>query len=283
MSAISFNPVNTLNRAHSTSASSLQKIATGSQHPSAANGASEYAISKRMYSNIGAIAQSNANTQNSNAMLSTAQGAISNTVSSLTSLREQLISAANGTNNASDLANLQKSVDQTISQINENAGVTFNGQKLLDGEHSTTVAGVNGDETVNFGNMTSQGLGLTDEHGNSTINLTDFTDSTETTLASGESVNAAINSALEKVDSALNAALDQATSIGAAQQGLDYQSANYTTMQENVTDAVSTLDDTDLASEITKLKGSQTQEQLATWGVKMFMQNRASALSLLQQ
>ena len=268
MSAISFNPVNTLNRAHATSASSLQKIATGSQHPSAANGASEYAISKRMYSNIGAIAQSNANTQNSNAMLSTAQGAISNTVSSLTTLREQLINAANGTNNTSDLANLQKSVDQTISQINENAGVTFNGQKLLDGEHSTTVAGVNGDETVNFGNMTSQGLGLTNEDGSSAINLTD---------------SSSIGSALEKVDSALNAALDQATSIGAAQQGLDYQSANYTTMQENVTEAVSTLDDTDLAAEITKLKGSQTQEQLATWGVKMFMQNRASALSLLQQ
>ena len=249
---------------------SIKKISTGSQHPSAAYGASEYAISRRMYSNIGAYNQSVANTQNSNAMLNTAAGAVNNTVSSLTSLRESILGAMNGTNGAPDLATIQQSVNQTISQINENAAVTYNGQNLLDGSNpGTTVAGSFGYDTVSFGDMTSQGLGLTDSQGNSTIDLTNGT---------------SLSSALSTVDSALNSALDQATSIGAAQQGLEFQEANYVTAAENLTESVSTLDDADIAAESVNLKSAQTQQQLALFGIQAqmgMMANRANVAQLL--
>ena len=211
--------LNQLNRAQALQARSIERIATGSKHSSAAYGASEYAIARRMEYNLGGIRQSNTNTQNSNAMLNVAAGAVSNTVSSLSSLRETLINAANGTNQSSDLSALQQTVNQTLSQINTNAQATYNGQTLLDGSQTVTVAGIDGYDNVSLGDMSTAGLGLTDSQGNSNINLTD---------------QSSISSALTTVDNALNAALDQATNIGAAQQGMDYQSANYTTMEENL-------------------------------------------------
>lgn len=250
--------LNTLSRVQSVRSSSIQKIATGSQYPSASYGPSDYAIIQRTYSNIGAISQSNSNTQTANSMLSTASGAVNETVNSLSSLRSTLLEAANGTNGNTDLSALQKSVDQTIASIDDNASVTYNGQQLLDGSQSLTVAGAYGYNTVNLGNMTSQGLGLTDNQGKSTIDLTDAS---------------SIGDALDKVDSALKAATDQATSIGAAQQGLTYQSSNYTTQEENLSATAETMDSTNIAAESVNLAGANTQEQAAIWAIKQGMQS----------
>ena len=250
--------LNTLNKVQSAQSSSVQKIATGSKYPSASYGPSDYAIIQRTYSNIGAVAQSNSNTQTANSMLSTAAGAVNETVNSLSSLRSTLLEAANGTNGNTDLAALQKSVEQTISSIDDNASVTYNGKKLLDGSQSITVAGADGYNTVSLGNMTSQGLGLTDSEGKSTIDLTDAS---------------SISAALDKVDSALNAATDQATNIGAAQQGLTYQSSNYTTQEENLVATAETMDSADIAKESVNLANSNTQEQAALWAIKQGMQS----------
>ena len=250
--------LNQLNRAHSLQSQSIQRIATGSKHPSAAYGASDYAIARRMEYNLGGIRQSNVNTQNANAMLNVASGAVSNTISSLSSLRETLINAANGTNQSSDLSALQETVNQTLSQINTNAQATYNGQTLLDGSQTVTVAGIDGYDNVSLGNMSTAGLGLTDSQGNSNINLTD---------------QSSISSALTTVDNALNAALDQATNIGAAQQGMDYQSANYTTMEENLQYSLSVSDDADIAAESVNNASANTQSQMALFAVKQGLQN----------
>lgn len=268
MSIGGVSTLSTLNSTQSAINSSIKRIATGSKHPGAASGAAEYAISRRMEYNLGAVNQSNSNTQNANAMLNTAGGAVNNIVSSLTSLREQLVNAANGTNGDSDRATLQNMMSQTIASINDSArNANYNGINLLDGSQSITVAGANGNENVSLGNMSAEGLGLVDSEGNMTVDLTDPN---------------SITSALDTVDSALNAALDQATTIGAAQQGLDYQSANYVTQSESLYDSLSTLDDTDIAAEVTNLKSAQTQNQLALFATQMQMHNRASVLQLLQ-
>ncbi|MCR5757006.1 MAG: bacitracin resistance protein BacA [Selenomonas sp.] len=254
--------LNNLNRAHSAQSQSIQRIATGSKHPSAAYGASDYAIAQKMQYNIGGVRQSNTNTQNANSMLNVAGGAVSNTISSLSSLRETLINAANGTNGSTDVAALQESVNQTLSQVNANAQATYNGKTLLDGSQTVTVAGIDGYENVSLGDMSTKGLGLTDSQGNSTINLQEANGS-----VSG------LSQALDTVDSALNKALDEATNIGAAQQGMEYQSANYTTMEENLQSALSTSDDADIAAEAVNNASAKTQSQAALWAVKQGMQN----------
>ncbi|MBE6102362.1 MAG: bacitracin resistance protein BacA [Selenomonas ruminantium] len=261
------NNLSTLNSTQKAMQNSMAKIATGSKFPSAANGPAEYGILQRMYSNAGAISQSNANTQTASSMLKTASGATENIVSSLSSLREKLIQAGNGTNGASDLATLQKSVDETIATIDQSAAnATYNGKQLLDGSQSVTVAGADGYENVELGNLSSQGLGLTDGQGNTTFDLKE---------------SGGIAAALEKVDAALDTALNQSTSLGAAEQGMEYQSANYTTQETSLYDSASTMGDTDIAAEVTKLRSAQVQNQLALHAMNLQNHNRASVLSLL--
>lgn len=259
--------LNQINQTNNAANTSLRRISSGVQNPSAAYSPSAYSISARMNSKIGTLSQSRSNTQTANAMLNVASGGVSSTVDALTSLKEKILQAANGTNQASDVATINKSVQQTISTINDNANVEFNGMKLLDGSRSVTVAGDNGYKTIQLGNMSAQGLGLADSDGKSTLDL---------------SSPEGIANAIETVDTALNSALDLATDIGATQQNLNASDANYATSIASMTDAYSTEDDTDIAAEITKLKSAETQNQMALFAQKMFMHNNASVLSLLQ-
>ena len=86
---------------------------------------SAYSIDIRMNSNIGAISQSNANTQQTNAMLRTAEGGVSSFVEVLGNLQQMLLNAANGTNSDSDRRDLGKMVDATIATLNDNAGIQY--------------------------------------------------------------------------------------------------------------------------------------------------------------
>jgi len=254
--------LNQLNRAQSLQSQSIQRIATGSKRPSAAYGASDYAIARKMQYNIGGVSQSNANTQTANSMLNVAGGAVSNTISSLSSLKETLINAANGTNGKTDIAALQETVNQTLSQIDTNAQAEYNGQKLLDGSQTVTVAGIDGYENIALGDMSAKGLGLTDAQGKSNINLQEANNSPE-----------GLANAIDTVDAALNKALDQATDIGAAQQGMEYQSANYTTMEENLQNSLAVNDDADIAAESVNNASANVQSQMALFAVKQGLQN----------
>lgn len=258
--------LNQINRTNSNASSSIQKIVSGSQRPSAKFGASSYAIAARMNSNIGTASQSKRNAQTANAMLNVAAGGVSSTVNALSNIKSQILQAANGTNQESDIAAIGQSIASAVSTINDNASVEYNGMKLLDGSRSITVAGDMGYKTVNFGNLSSEALGLTDAGGNSKLDLTS---------AEG------IASALETVDAALDSVSGMATDIGAAQQGLAFSEANYTTAGESLSEALSAEDDTDIAAEVMKLRSAETQNQLALHAQKMFMHNSAQILSLL--
>ena len=283
----SVNPgLNNLNRINNASQNTIQRIATGSRYNSPSQGASEYGIAQRLHNNIGSTSQSIQNTQNVNAMLQTASGAANNTIQALSTIRENLINAANGTNNSSDRSALQDNINQMIRQIDDNAGVTYNGKHLLDGSRNITVAGITGYENVSVGNLTSRGLGLTDEQGNSTINLNDNAsiqsalDRVSTALDTAQGTADTISAARE--NNAFDTALDEATTLGAQQQRLEFQAQNYMTMEENETEALSNLNDTDIAREIVNLRSQQTQEQLALFATNMYNQSRASVLNLLQ-
>ncbi|MBR1760548.1 MAG: flagellin [Schwartzia sp.] len=137
MSAI--NTLNTLNKNHSALSKSLAKVSSGMRINSAADDASGYAISERMRVQIRSLDQDNKNTQNGSAMMKVAEGAVSSTVEILKTLKEKVINAANDTNTDSDRAQIQKELDQSVDQINDNANVTYNGKYLVDGSHNSGV------------------------------------------------------------------------------------------------------------------------------------------------
>ena len=169
MSAIS--TLNTLNKNSSALSKSLQKVSSGMKINGAADDASGYAISERMRVQIRGLDQANQNTQNGSSMMKVAEGAVSSTVDILKTLKEKVINAANDTNTDADRQTIQKELDQSIDQINDNANVTYNGKYLVDGSHNSHV-----DATTT--SMTNQSLNtestfestftaLTDRNGNS--------------------------------------------------------------------------------------------------------------------
>ena len=104
---------------------------------SAADDASGYAISEKMRVNIRSLNQANANAQNGSSMMKVAEGAVSSTVEILKTLKEKAINAANDTNTDADRQTIQKELDQSIDQIDDNANVTFNGKYLVDGSKNS--------------------------------------------------------------------------------------------------------------------------------------------------
>ena len=135
------NTLNTLNKNSSALSKSLQKVSSGMKINSAADDASGYAISERMRVQIRSLDQANQNTQNGSSMMKVAEGAVSSTVEILKTLKEKAVNAANDTNTDADRQTIQKELDQSIDQINDNANVTFNGQYLVDGSKNSKTTG----------------------------------------------------------------------------------------------------------------------------------------------
>ena len=201
MSAVS--TLNTLNKNSSALASSLKKVSSGMKINSAADDASGYAISERMRVQIRGLDQANSNTQNGTSMMKVAEGAVSSTVDILKTLKEKVINAANDSNTDSDRATIQKELDQSIDQINDNANVTFNGKYLVDGSKNAAV-------TQTTTAMTNESLNSTTEW---TTNLTAMTD------RNGNSLN--INSTYSISVSFVNEGTTYTTSMQIGTNGLD--------------------------------------------------------------
>ena len=149
MSAIS--TLNTLNKNSSALSKSLAKVSSGMKINGAADDASGYAISERMRVQIRGLDQANQNTQNGSSMMKVAEGAVSSTVDILKTLKEKVINAANDTNTDDDRATIQKELNQSIDQIDDNATVTYNGKYLVDGSK-------NNKGKATFTSLTNQSL-----------------------------------------------------------------------------------------------------------------------------
>jgi flagellin len=177
MSAV--NTLNTLNKNQSALSKSLQKVSSGMKVNSAADDASGYAISERMRVQIRSLDQANQNTQNGSSMMKTAEGAVSSTVEILKTLKEKVISAANDDKTDDDRKQIQKELNQSIDQIDNNANVTYNGKTLVDGSKNvktTATTTVLYTEALNTGTKISMALtALTDRNGNNLqIQSTDY-------------------------------------------------------------------------------------------------------------
>ena len=159
MSALS--TLNTLNKNTNALSKSLQKVSSGMKINSAADDASGYAISERMRVQIRSLDQANSNAQNGGSMMKVAEGAVSSTVEILKTLKEKAVNAANDTNTDADRATIQKELDQSIDQINDNANVTFNGQYLVDGsknKQTTATTTVMANQSLDAGTNSTTGM-----------------------------------------------------------------------------------------------------------------------------
>ena len=162
------NTLNTLNKNQSALATNLKQVSSGMKINGAVDDASGYAISERMRVQIRSLDQDNQNTQNGNSMMKVAEGAVSSTVDILKTLKEKVINAANDTNTDDDRLTIQKELNQSIDQINDNANITFNGKYLVDGTHNQKV-------TATTTTFTNQSMSTATDGGSALTALLDRT------------------------------------------------------------------------------------------------------------
>lgn len=117
----------------------LKKLAQGEKITSAGDGASEYAISERMRVQVKSLDQDDQNAQNGISILNVAAGAVDSTISVLRTMKEKAIDAANDSNSDADRAIIQKAINESINQIDDNALVSYNGITMLDGSFNSAV------------------------------------------------------------------------------------------------------------------------------------------------
>ena len=134
------NTLNQLDRNQSDLTKQLQKLSSGMNINSAKDDASAYSISERMRAQIRGLDQDLKNTQNARALMNTAEGAVQSTIEILKTFKDKALDAANDTNTDTDRATIQRELDQLISQIDDNAYVTYNGKILLDGSMGGNMA-----------------------------------------------------------------------------------------------------------------------------------------------
>lgn len=155
-----------LGQAQNAVGSAMRRLSSGLRINSAADDPAGLAIAAKMTGQINGLDQATANAQNGVAMLSTADGALSQTQSIIQNIRTLAVQAANGTLTPSDRANLQATVDQLAAQLTSIAKQTqFNTLNLLNGSLQNVVlqVGANANQTISFtiGAMDAASLGLT--------------------------------------------------------------------------------------------------------------------------
>ncbi len=128
--------LNNLNKNTTQLAKDLQKVSSGMRINSASDGASEYAIGKRMDVMIRSLGQDIDNTKTGRELVKTAEGGIQNIIENLRDMKEMAINSANDTNTDLDREIIQKDFSARMQQITEIAATTnYNGRLLLNGDY----------------------------------------------------------------------------------------------------------------------------------------------------
>ena len=122
-----------------------ERLSTGLRINRASDDAAGMAVSEKLKNQIRGLNQAQRNAQDSISLIQTAEGALAETHSLLSRIRELSVQSANDTLTAGDRANLQAEVNQLVSEVDRIASTAqFNGISLLN-KNSTVSTHDSGD------------------------------------------------------------------------------------------------------------------------------------------
>lgn len=115
---------------------SLKAAASGAKINGASDGASEYAISRRLEIEEFGLGQDIANVKTGGDILAVAEGGIQQVIENLRDMKKLAINAANDTNTDADRATIEKEFASRMETITDIAATTnYNGKLLLAGDY----------------------------------------------------------------------------------------------------------------------------------------------------
>ena len=259
----------TLSNTNAAVSSSLQKLSSGLSINSAQDDPAGYAIANSFKASVASMQVASQNANQANSMLQTADGAYSQINNILVQMKSLATEAASGQESGTDLTSLQGEFSDLSSEIDSIANSTQYGNSFL----------INGSLS---GAITFQ-VGETNDASNQ-IGLT-FNSATATALGVN-TLNIGTNSGAQAAMTSLDAALTSINAfmgdVGGSQNQLQYTINNLTTSVQNYTASASTIEDVDMAAEVSNMTKNQILQQSAMAMLAQANSQPQAILKLLQ-
>jgi len=217
----------------------MERMSSGSKINSAKDDAAGLAVSTTLSKTISGSKVASSNVKIGQDLLSTAEGTLDVILTNLTRVRDLTEQAANGTYSASDRTAISSEITARMTEVNTLANnATFNGTNLFSGT-GTAKSIQSGTEATDQTSLDGSIFAAVDVSTLSTTITTDITGGVSATIAGN----------LTALDTAISGITSRQTAIGAAQNQLSAVSDGLDVQQTNLTSALSTIKDSDVAEE----------------------------------
>jgi flagellin len=258
----SLNTQRNVNRAGRELNNNISRLSSGLKINSAADDAAGSAVAAGLSAQIGGFEQASQNANDAVAVLATAEGAYNSISDILVRMRELAVQGASDTLTDTERGYLNTEFGDLISEIDRISDVTeYNGIQLLDG----TAGDGAGAMVFQVGtrNTANDQIGIT---------LTDQ-DSTALGVNAASVANlAGSQAAITTIDSAIDLLATDRATLGATQNQLTIAVDNLATTTENLSAALSGIQDTDIAAESAEFTKNNVLMQA---GISMMSQANA--------
>ncbi len=241
---------------------SMQRLSSGLRINSAADDAAGLAISQSLTGQVNGLDQAQRNAQDGISLVQTADGTLNNVQQMLQRVRELAVQYNTGTLSQGDKDAISSEVGQLASEIDRiGQSAQFNKQTLFSA--ATTVSfqvGANDGEQISVDLTAMSTLVPDSKSGGAGFDLT----------------------SIATIDTEIDAVSSQRAGLGAVQNRLQYALDNLATYEQNLTAARSSIQDVDMASEMTNYTKEQILQQAGTSMLAQANQSPQSVLKLLQ-
>jgi flagellin len=251
---------------------SMERLSTGKRINAASDDAAGVAIASRLTAEIKGINQGIRNAMDAQALVDTAEGALEEVVNIMQRMRELAVQASNGTNNSTDLGNLDTEYTAMEAELTRiESSTTWAGQALLDGSGGSSgvysfLVGTGSSATTSSDTVSHTFTSLTSMKG---------TTGTVSTTAGATSAIAAMDTAIALVNT-------ERAKGGSFSNRLDNTVSNLTNISSNLQAGRGRIEDADFAAETTTLAKTQILQQASTAMLAQANASKQNVLSLLQ-
>jgi flagellin len=256
---------------------SMERLSTGKRINSAADDAAGVAISSRLSAEVRGTNQSVRNALDGQALVATAEGAHKEVENILQRMRELAVQAANGTNNADDITNLEAEFTALSTEITRIGETTTWAGKALTGTDATAFSLQVGSGTATQNQITVTINSIkSDDIGNGTDKLSAVVTAGLDDLTESMAAIVVIDDAIKEVNT-------QRSELGAVFNRLNHTVNNLTNISTNLSSAQGRIQDADFALETTELAKNQILQQASTAMLAQANASKQNVLGLLQQ
>lgn len=278
--AAALSAQNAISKTQSNLSTSMTRLSTGFRINSAMDDAAGLQIASRLKAQSSGMSVAMRNTQNSTAMLQTAEGALDEVSNMLVRMKDLATQAADASSSATDKSAMQSEYDALGKELfNVMNNTSFGGNKLLIG--GTTAAamtfqiGASSTETmtVNLGtNLTAVATAVTAATSNYAA----------APAAAGTELTGAANATIALLSTALDSVGTVRSDLGAAANRLEHVNNNLSNISTNTKQATGLIMDVDFATESANMTSSQMLLQAGTAMLKQSNSMSSMVMSLLQ-